>query len=178
MENEDLEIFVHAGGTSSVVRAADGETLREVLIRAEIIEKGKDELLVFVGECEEALAEPDDTDDGADQHEPVDIGLTVEVLELRRHRHVHYHHCRRIAVEASFGTKAKKHKFSPAATIEVVTRWARKKLLANDAAASEYVLQICGTKTQPRSDQHLSQVVTDATCSICFELVPEVNPQG
>jgi hypothetical protein len=61
----------------------------------------------------------------------------------------------------------------------VVTAWARKKLPDIDvAAAAEFVLQICGTQTQPRSTDHLGELVPAATCSICFDLVKEVTPQG
>ncbi|MFZ3327502.1 MAG: hypothetical protein WA231_17175 [Methylocella sp.] len=82
-------------------------------------------------------------------------------------------------VEVNFGGKTKRHKFSPATTIAVVTEWARKKFPNLDAAAAaEYVLQICGTTAQPRSDEHLGELVAAATCSICFDLVKEVTPQG
>ncbi|MGB8840128.1 MAG: hypothetical protein WCC64_03570, partial [Aliidongia sp.] len=95
------------------------------------------------------------------------------------HRHVHCHHCWHVVVEVNFGGKTKRHKFSPATTIAVVTEWARKKFPNLDAAAAaEYVLQICGTTAQPRSDEHLGELVAAATCSICFDLVKEVTPQG
>ncbi|MFZ3327501.1 MAG: hypothetical protein WA231_17170 [Methylocella sp.] len=38
---------------------------------------GKDGIFVFVGECDEALKEPAEIEDGVDQHEPVDIDLTL-----------------------------------------------------------------------------------------------------
>jgi hypothetical protein len=92
---------------------------------------------------------------------------------------VHRHHCRHVAVDVNFGGKTKRHKFSPATTVGVVTQWARKKFHNLDpAAAAEYVLQIVGTSTQPRSDEHLGELVGQTTCSICFDLVKEVTPQG
>lgn len=92
---------------------------------------------------------------------------------------MHCHHCWHVVVEVNFGGKTKRHKFSPATTIAVVTEWARKKFPNLDAAAAaEYVLQICGTTAQPRSDEHLGELVAAATCSICFDLVKEVTPQG
>lgn len=178
MESQELELFLHAGGRSRAETAVCNESLRDVLMRFAVLEKDQDGIFVFLGECEEALDEPADMEGGADQQTPVDIDLTLEVLCLKHHRHVHVHHCRHIVVEVSFGTKTIKRKFSPATTIEVVTRWAKKKFKLDEAAGTDYVLQICGTKTQPRSDQHLSQVVHDATCSICFDVVTEVNPQG
>ena len=179
-ESEEVEHFLHAQGVKPKVATATlGETLREVLICAEMITASPEGFYVFIGECEEALKEPAEVEDGVDRHEPVDIDLTLEILEIHRHRHVHVHHCRHVAVEVNFGGKTKRHRFSPATTIDVVTEWARKKFPNVDAAAiAEYVLEICGTTTQPRSDEHLGELVPAPTCSICFNLVKEVTPQG
>lgn len=179
MESQEVEHFLHGQGVKPKVATATlGDTLREVLIRLEMLPDGKDGIFVFVGECHEALKEPAEIEDGVDQHEPADIDLTLEVLEIHRHRHVHVHHCRHVAVQVNFGGKTKRHRFSPATTIGVVTEWARKKFKLDAAAAAEYVLQICGTTTQPRSDEHLGELVAAATCAICFDLVKEVTPQG
>jgi hypothetical protein len=180
MESQEVEHFLHGQGIRPlVVKASRGEKLRDVLTRTEVFRNGQDGIFVFVGECEEALSEPREIDDGADQQRPVDIDLTLEVLEIHRHRHVHVHHCRHIAVEVNFGGKTKQHRFSPATTVGVVTEWARKKFSDLDPAAiAEYVLEICGTTTQPRSNEHLGELVRTTTCSICFNLVKEVTPQG
>jgi hypothetical protein len=177
MENVAIEHFHHRQGVKpSVVTADPADTLREVLIRLGPLEQG---IFVFVGECDYALKESAEVEDGADEHEPVDIDLTLEVLEIVRHRHVHSHHCRHIAVEVNFGGDAKRHRFSPATTIGTVTQWARKKFPKLDPkAVAEYVLQIDGTSTQPRSDEHLGELVSKITCSICFNLVREETPQG
>jgi hypothetical protein len=180
MESNEIEQFVHGQGIKPLVAtAALGDTLREVLIRVDMIREDKDGIFVFVGECEEALKEPAEIEDGVDVHEPVDIDFALEVLEIHRHRHVHVHHCRHVAVEVNFGGKAKKHRFSPATTIGTVTEWARKKFPNLDpAAVAEYVLEICGTTTQPRPTEHLGELVQGETCSLCFNLVKEVTPQG
>src|ERR1035437_906766 len=95
MITQELELFLHGQGAKPrSVFATPTETLRETLVRADVIREGADEILVFVGECEEALAEPDDVEDGCDTHAPVDISLTLEVLEIERHRHVDCHACR------------------------------------------------------------------------------------
>lgn len=178
MESELVELFVHGKGRSQVVQASPAEKLREVLVRVDVLGPTEQDATVFVGECAEALGEPDDIDDGEDTHAPADIDLTIEVLDLKRHRHVHHHLCRRIAVEVNFGGKTKQHRFSPATTVETVTVWARTKFHIDVANASEYVLQFCGTANQPRTDQHLSQLSEAAGCKLCFDLVPEVTPQG
>jgi hypothetical protein len=178
MTNGELELFVHGQGVKpKVVVASLGDTLRDVLIRVEAIERTGPDVFVFVGECEEALIEPEDSD-GVDQDAPVDINITLEALEIKRHRHVHYHRCRHVAVEVNFGGDTKHRKFSPATTIGVVTQWARKKFRLDGAAAAEYVLQICKSTDQPRSDEHLGELVEAPKCSICFDLVKEITPQG
>jgi hypothetical protein len=58
-----------------------------------------------------------------------------------------------------------------------VTGWARKALGLDDASAAEYVLRLCGTTDQPRPDKHLGELV-GSTCSLCFDFVKEVTPQG
>lgn len=179
MADQELELFLHTQGAKPrVIVAEPGDVLRDVLIRFEIIKEGQDDILIFAGECDEALAEADDIEGGADQHAPVDITLTVEMLELKRHRHIHVHRCRHVAVEVNFGGKTKRRKFSPAATVGVVTQWARSKFRLDPAAASEYVLRLCGSTDQPRPDRHLGELVEAPKCSICFDLVKEVTPQG
>jgi hypothetical protein len=178
MEGQEIEHFVHApGGKPKVAIAAPGDTLRQVLIRLEVIREGPDELQIFVGECEEALREPDEVEDGADEHGPVDIDLTIAVLEIHRHRHVHVHKCRHVAVEVNFG-KTKRHRFSPNTTVGVAAEWARRKFHVDQALAAEYVLQLCNSLTQPRSTEHLGDLVDGTTCSICFDLVKEITPKG
>lgn len=179
MVNHELELFVHGQSRKpQVVRAAAHEILKDVLIRVGLLKEGEDDVLVFVGESEEALTEPDEVEDGVDQHAPVDVLLTVEILELRRHHHVHIHKCRHVAVEVNFNGRTKRHRFSPATTVGVVTRWARKKFKLDGAAGAEYVLQVCKSTKQPRSDEHLGELVEPPVCSICFDLVKEITPQG
>ena len=80
-------------------------------------------------------------------------------------------------MDVNFGGQTEQWKFSPATTVGVVTRWARRKLRIDDAAAADYILRVCRTDEQPRSDKYLGELVS-ATCSLCFDLVKEVTPQG
>ena len=85
MSQQELQLFIHSQGMKpTALVAAPGETLREVLVRIEYLRENQDELLVFVGECDEALKEADEVENGADEHEPVDVNLTIEALELGR----------------------------------------------------------------------------------------------
>ncbi len=175
-----FEIFVHGEGKRpSVVAASSDETLRDVLVRAGIISAGEtDAILVFVGECDEALREADDVEDGVDQHAPVDAHRTLHALGVRAHHHVHHHRCRHVAVDVNFGGQTKHRRFSPATTIAVVAAWARKKFKLDPASASEFRLQICQQTDKPRDDVHLGELVEAPKCAICFDLVKEVTPQG
>jgi hypothetical protein len=179
MEVEQLEIFVHGAGMKpKVAAAAVAEILSNVLARAGVNIADGGDVLVFVGEWDEALTEADDVEDGADQHAPADATKTLGELELGRHRHVHVHRCRHVGVEVNFMSKGKRHRFSPAATVGAATAWARKKFHLDAATAAEYVLQLCKSTEQPRADQHLGELVTAPHCSLCFDLVKEVTPQG
>jgi hypothetical protein len=179
MEAEQLEIFVHGDGMKPKVAASvAAEILRDVLGRAGIHAADGIQVFVFVGECDEALTEADDVEDGADQHAPADVTKTLHELELARHRHVHVHRCRHIGVEVNFVSREKRHRFSPATTVAVAAAWARKKFRLDPATAVEYVLQLCKSPEQPRADQHLGELVKPGHCSLCFDLVKEVTPQG
>jgi hypothetical protein len=179
MASQEFELFIHGQGEKpSVAVASPHEVLRDVLVRTGFIKEGDREVLVFVGEWDEAVREPDEIQDGEDQHEPVDVLLTIEALELHRHRHVHVHRCKRVAVQVNFTGHTKRHRFSPAATIGVVTLWARKKFGLEGAAGAEFVLRICGSDKQPRPSEHLGELADSRTCTLCFDLVKEVTPQG
>lgn len=177
MEDIDFEFFLHRQGEKpSVVGARIGQSLRSHLPTTH-----GEAWFVFVGECTEALAEGVEVENGCDEHAPVDIDRMIEVLEVEQRRHVHLHPCRHITVDVHLAGKTTGRRFSPATTIGVVTAWARKKFEKcglDAAAAAEYVLQISGTKIQPRSDEHLGELTKPGVCSLCFDLVVEVTPQG
>jgi hypothetical protein len=179
LDDTEIELFVHVTGTKpKVVLAVAEETLREALVRAGALSESADGHHVFLGECVEALTEAIEVEDGIDKHATVDIDLKLAILDLPRHRHVHIHKCRHIAVEVNFNGKGKKHKFAPNATVAVATDWARRKFHVDPALASEYVLQLCNSTVQPRSTEHLGDVVQGESCSLCFDLVKEMTPKG
>lgn len=179
MDRKEIEIFVHAAAAKpQVIAATPDEILRDVLIRAGVLKADSTDLLVFVGECDDARHEGDDVEDGEDRHETSDIASSLHDLKVAHHHHVHVHKCRRIAVEVHFGGKTKKHRFSPATTVGVATAWARRKFRLDPGTVSEYVLQLCKSTDQPRPDKHLGELVKGGDCSLCFDLVKEVTPQG
>ena len=119
-----------------------------------------------------------DCENGADTHVPADLDRTVDDLDLDKHRHIHCHCCPEVETTVHFSGKELNRKFSPATTIEVATRWSRMNLRLDAAAASEFVLQLSGTMEQPRPSQHLGELVQGGECTLSFELVKEMTPQG
>ncbi len=176
MQDNKIELFVHASGRKpQVVLAGAEETLRDALRRIDLHLPEGPGHHILVGEV---LTEVIDIEEGPHEHTTVDIDLKLAVLNLHKHRHIHVHKCKRISVLVNFSADTEEHKFPPNATIGTVTDWARKKFHIDPAVAGEYVLQIHGSTTQPRSTEHVGDVVHDDTCSICFDLVKEVTPKG
>ena len=171
------ELFLHCQDAKpQVIRVALGEKLLDVLVRAGIGDERQDILHVFVGESDEALRKPDDTEDRADHHGPVDPTLQIDELDPR-HRHIHCYICEQVAVDVNFGDQTEHRMFSPVTTIGIVTTWACRKFRIDDAASADCVLRVCGTREQPRPDKYLGELVQKG-CSLCFNLAKELTPQG
>ena len=174
-----IEIFLHLPGKRpSVVNGESTETLRTLLQRVDEKTEDLDYPYVFVGECDDAIKVSDDVGNAADAHVPADLDLTLVDLALEEHRHIHCHYCPEVDTTVYFSGKELNRKFSPATTIEVATLWCRMNLRLDPAAASEFVLQLSGTTDQPRPSQHLGELVQEDECSLSFELVKEMTPQG
>lgn len=175
--SEQIEIFIHQPGKApEVAKVSSDEVLIEVLkVRGAgaIAEHG---LLVFIDECGDALLEAFEVDNGEDSHEPCDPSHTLREIGVKHGKHVHVHKCRRIQVSVTYNKKTVHHKFSPATTIGTATKWAKAKFKIDQS--SDFVLQITGTTVIPRQNEHLGDLVKDDTCSLNFELVTEVTPQG
>lgn len=179
MTSKSIEIYLRgAGAQARVAEVQAGETVRDVLLRNGLLQADEKAVHVFVGDCDEALREPDDTEEGSDEQSPVDLSSVIGDLDLEHRRHMLAARCRRVAVAVHYGPGTKKRKFSPATTIEVVTAWARRRFRLTDAAADELVLQITGTNIRPRPDKRLGELTEVTDCGISFDLVPEVTPQG
>ena len=179
MSANKLELFLHLPGKRpQVVHAEPAETLRALLSRLEVENDDAHDILVFVGECDEALTAPEGVENGADSHVPADLDRTLDQLDLDKHHHIHCHCCPEVDTTVNFSDKELNRKFSPAATIEVATRWSIRNLRLDPAAASDFVLQLSGTADQPRPSQHLGELVKDGKCELSFELVKEMTPQG
>ena len=179
MSASKLELFLHRPGhRPTVVDAESTETLRALLERLDVKPEGADHPFVFVGECDDAIKASEGAENGAGAHVSADLDLTLDDLDLEKHRHIHCHRCPEVDTTILFSGKALNRKFSPATTVEVATRWCRMNLRLDRAAASEFVLQLSGTTDQPRPSQHLGELVQGRECTLSFELVKEITPQG
>jgi len=174
MKKNTVEFFLHGNGKPQVGSGLDGETLRDVLARLDALPR--DGELVFVGEPEDSEFD-DESDAEEDSQQPVDVGATLNVLRVRELRHVHTRAVRRIKVQVNFNGKHKDRKFSPAATVARVLKWAKRRFKIDAAAGADYVLQLLPEKTVPRPEEHLGDVRPGAKV-LEFDLVREVTPQG
>ena len=166
MTNSDREFFVHCQRAKpQIIHAVLGDKLGDVLGRAGI--ESLADLHVFVGES-----------DGKNDHDPVDPDVPLDTLDVQQ-RHVHCYPCPDVVVDVKFRwARLSSGSSRPPRRFGVVTRQAHRKFLRNDAAASDYVLRLCGTnERQPRFDEYLGELV-QASCSLCFDLVKEITPQG
>lgn len=171
------ELFLHCHDAKpQVIHAAPDEKLLDVLVRAGTIDKPQDSLHVFVGESDEALHKPDDTEDRADHHGPVDLTLPIDNLDPQE-QHIHCYICQQVTVDVNFGDQTEQRKFSPVTTLGIVTAWACRKFRIDDAASADCVLRVCGTGEQPRPDKYLGELAQKG-CSLCLNLAKELTPQG
>lgn len=178
MKGKSIEIYLRgAGAQARVAQVQPEETVRDVLLRNGLLQADEKAVHVFVGDCDEALREPD-VEEGSDKQAPVDLGSVIGDLDLEHRRHLLAARCRLVSVAVHYGAGTRKRKFSPATTVEVMTEWARKRFRLTDPAADELVLQVSGTNIRPRPDKRLGELAEVTNCGISFGLVPEVTPQG
>jgi hypothetical protein len=114
-----------------------------------------------------------------DAEEPCDLGVRLRDLGHGKSHKVHVHRCRHIAVSVTFNGKAKEHRFSPAATVARVKRWAAEKAFEmSPEEAAEHVLQLSGTTERPSPGTHLGTLAKHPHCHVSFDLVPNERVNG
>ena len=173
MERELFELFLHGNGEPKVIEAAGDELLKEVLARHDAL-PGEDEF-VFVGEADEARC---NVEGECDTHAPADLNLTVLELLLPEKQHIHTKTVHSVEVTVNYNGQEPKRHFSPAATVETATVWANSRLHIDDVAGTDLVLELEPSKTIPRIDQHLGDLLMPGERTLEFNLVKEITPQG
>lgn len=171
--HETIEIFIHPAGEKPQITSVEAsDTIAQALAKAGIVVSPEDHLFVAGSEDDNAEVVGDD-----DPDQPVLLSARVGDVGLTRHGHLHCHPCRRIQVTVR-KDETKTRKFAPTARVARVRRWALKAFGLSGQAASDFVLQLCDSDQRPRPNQHLSELAQSDTCSICFDLVKELTPQG
>lgn len=172
MNAEIVEVFVHGKGRPVVVEAQATEVLHDLLARLDAL-PGDGEF-VFVGESRHAHDQPEaDKDD----HEPVDIKLTIQELDLPAKRHIHTQAVHSIRTTVEFNGQSPTREFRPNATVGTVLAWAKHRLHIDPTAGADYVLELQPSQEIPRLDEHLGDL-PGKHHELHFKLVKEVNPQG
>lgn len=172
MKTMTLEIFLHGSGHPRAVTARLDETLKEVLARSDALPG--DGQFVFIGESDDAIRH---IDADADVHESANIELTLEQLDLSKHKHVHTRAVHRVEVTVYFNGHHKRS-FSPAATIATVTAWAKERFHIDPSDGADLVLALRPSGKYPRPDEHLGELLEPGTCALEFDLARELTPQG
>ena len=110
--------------------------------------------------------------------EPLNAGVSLQDAGIQSRSRIHIHTCPRIRVTVNFNGKAEEHPFSPSATIGAVKQWADKKFGLSAIDATEYALQICGTKDYPADDIEVGSLAQPGECRACFDLVSIQRVEG
>lgn len=172
MKEMSLELYLHGKGRPQVVAARLDETLMEVLTRSDALPGAGQ--FVFIGEVDEAIHHPEADDD---HHEPANLVLTLEQLEVSKHKHVHTRAVHRVEVTVFFNGRYER-RFSPATTIATVTAWAKKRFNIASSDGADLVLALRPTGQHPRPDEHLGELLQPGSHVLEFDLLREVTPQG
>jgi hypothetical protein len=109
------------------------------------------------------------------------IGELVCISEHARGANlkVHVHRCRHIEVTVAFNGRVVEHRFSPAATVAKIKRWAaEEKFGMTPEEAGEHVLQIAGTHDRPAPGTHVGALTDGRVCGVAFDLVPDERVNG
>jgi hypothetical protein len=92
---------------------------------------------------------------------------------------VHLHRCRHVEVTVGFNADVAERRFSPAATVAKVKRWAAEdKFGMTPEEAGEHVLQIAGTHNRPAPGIHIGALTDGRVCGLAFDLVPDERVNG
>lgn len=97
---------------------------------------------------------------------------------LKTGSRLHVSRCRKIKVTVHFLEKTADKTFGPGARVRRVKAWATRHFKLEDQDAVEHVLQLCNSTDRPKTDTPLHELTDGKTCSVCFDLVPEVRVEG
>jgi hypothetical protein len=170
--------IVHAQGETRVVQASEHDTMESIVEQARF-DLHSEHVNIFLGESVSSLRDPDGVDDGEDDHEPAE----------RHHKpsehghgggivHIHCHKCRRVKTDVAYNGVEKHHKFSPAATIETVRRWAVAKFKIPAIDAEKLFVWVPGAEQPLDGTKHVGDLAQAPGCKAEFMLLPDPRVNG
>ena len=109
---------------------------------------------------------------------PVPHDAKAPVEGLKQGSRVHLTRCKKIKVTVHYMDRTIERAFAPGNRVRTVKQWAVREFKLNPTDAGEHVLQLCNSTTQPPTDTALAELVSDHSCDICFDLVPEKRVEG
>lgn len=112
--------------------------------------------------------------------EEVEIDIEVAVIEIfgTEPGHVIVHHCREIAVTASYAGRDELVTVHPAVHVKHVRAKAIQELKLDPAASADLVLRLPGSTTDMVLTSPIGVYVPKGICNITVDLVHQVRPQG
>jgi hypothetical protein len=177
-DKEVTTFIVHSSGETRTVKTSAHEEIAVIFEKAQFSTE-TEEVFIFLGEFDGALVEAIEIEDGEDDHNPV--GPHDKPHHHGHHGgiiHVHRHKCRRVKVEVGYNGVEKRHRFSPAATVETVRRWAVKKFKISASDAEKLFLYVMGSETPLDSTKHIGDVTSAPGCHANLVLSPDILING
>jgi hypothetical protein len=114
-----------------------------------------------------------------DEDEPLDDTVAIASLVCSGGLKLHFHRQRHVDVTVVFNGEEVSKRFSPAATVARVKRWAAKRRFEmSKEEAGEHVLQISGTHERPNPGTHIGALRLKGCHTLGFDLVPDQRVNG
>jgi hypothetical protein len=160
-----IDIFYQGEGLLDIQHLEVGPEATFGVVKALLLERhaGLTEALLFVEE-EEA---------------PIEDIILVKDRGTASGVKVHLHRCRHVETTVAFNGQQIERRFSPAATVARVKRWAAvEKFGMTSEEAGEHVLQIAGKHDRPAPGTHIGTLTNGRVCGVAFDLVPDQRVNG
>lgn len=114
-----------------------------------------------------------------DEDDPIDDADRVGDRAGPKGLKVHVHGCRHVEVTVTFNCETAERRFSPAATVARVKRWAAEhKFGMSEEEAGEHLLQLAGTHDRPAPGTHIGALTDGKVCGVTFDLVADERVNG
>lgn len=114
-----------------------------------------------------------------EEDDPLENEVIISDLVCSGGLKLHFHRQRRVDVTVAFNGEEGSKRFSPAATVARVKRWAAKrKFEMSKEEAGEHVLQLSGTHERPNPGTHIGSLRMAGCHALAFDLVPDQRVNG